>query len=79
MALLHAILVIYLLVSGWIAFGAWFRESAAVAYERRNKRRHMPWMWPKELKTYVLMYRLIATLALAASIAVYAYFLVLYY
>jgi len=76
-ALLHAVLITYIALSAYLAFGAWRLEFAEKAYERR-KRRHAVFMWPKELKTYVLVYRLAAAASLAASIVVYILFLVKY-
>ena len=77
MALIHVILVAYIALSAYLAFGAFRLDFAARAYERR-RRRLAAFMWPKDLKAYVVVYRLLALASLAASVALYVFFLVKY-
>jgi hypothetical protein len=74
---IHLILVAYIVLSAYLVFGAWKLDFALKAYEQRNRKfAHL--MWPKDIKTYILVYRLVATISLAASAALYIYFLLRY-
>ncbi len=77
MALMHVVLIAYIALSAYLTFGAWRLDFAAKAYERRRQR-FATMMWPKDLKTYIMVYRLVATVSLAAAVGVYVLFLVRY-
>ena len=75
--MLHLLFIGYIILSAYLAFGVWKLDFASKAFEAR-KRKTLP-MWPRDLKTYTLMYKILALLSLIAATALYIYYLVITY